>query len=389
MKILQVVPYFYPAWAYGGPAKLVYDTSKFFAESGHQVTVYTSDSYDEKQRMPKSKYVDISNLTVRYFKNFHNRLTYVYNIFITPGLFIPAIFELPQFDVIHLHDFYTIENVWLGLLARLYKVPYILSVHGCLEDTRLKTRSLFKQSFLNLFGKSLLANASALIATSPNEVKAYQSFNITKSKIYLLGHGVDSKEFQTQLSKIKSRQNFKISSNAVVVTFLGRIHKIKGLDKLVEAIALIDRPQVQYVIAGSNDGYLPELKLLIKKNNLQQKIKLIGTCYGEEKAQLFKASDIFVYPSYSEGFSLGLLEAGAAGLPLVITAGCHFDEVKKYQAGEIVESDGTKLAAALTKLIDQPKLRQVASQNVLKLISDNYSIEAIGNKFLKIYQKYD
>ena len=105
MKILQIVPYFYPAWSYGGPAKLAYDTSIFFSEQGHQVTLYTSDAYDKESRMPKSLHINKKNLKVHYFKNFNNFLTYNYNIFFTPGLFLRAIFEVKKFDIIHIHDF--------------------------------------------------------------------------------------------------------------------------------------------------------------------------------------------------------------------------------------------------------------------------------------------
>jgi len=198
MKILEVVPYFYPAWAYGGPGKIVHDPSRYFAEQGHDVTVYTSDAYDDKQRMPKEKYIlNVSRFLVRYFRNIHNKLTYRYNIFITPGMFTRSLFEFHKFDVVHMHDFYTLENVWLGWLARLYNKPYIISVHGCLEEKRLEARSLFKSAFLYLFGQDLLKHASALIATSEQEIDNYRRFNIPKSKIKLIGHGVRSILLQT------------------------------------------------------------------------------------------------------------------------------------------------------------------------------------------------
>ncbi|MFA5932975.1 MAG: glycosyltransferase [Microgenomates group bacterium] len=388
MKILQMVPYFYPAWAYGGPAKLVYDTSKYFAESGHEVTVYTSDSYDEKKRMPKEKYVtDVKGLNVRYFRNINNNLAYVYNIFFTPGIFIQSLKEFNKFDVIHLHDFYTPQNVWISFLSEIYKKPYILSVHGCLEKQRLEQRSLFKQIFLKLFGKMLLNNASFLVATSLNEIVAYQEYGIPKEKIVFFGHGVNPEEFQTEVSKLVARKNFGLNRNDCVVTFLGRIHRIKGLDNLVKAIRRIKNPKIHFVIAGSNDGYLPQLKKDIQKYKLQKKITLWGTCFGEEKSQLFKASDIFVYPSYSEGFSLGILEAAASGLPLVITSGCHFDEVGKQKAGIVVDPDDEQIANAIEKIAEDYKLRIQFGKNAERLIFNDFSMKVIGDRIITIYQK--
>ncbi|MFZ1721822.1 MAG: glycosyltransferase, partial [Microgenomates group bacterium] len=225
MKILQLVPYFYPAWSYGGPAKLVYDTSVYYAQKGHSVTVYTSDAYDKQTRLPQSLHVSVKNLNVKYFKNFNNFLTYTYNIFFTPGLFITALREVKKFDIIHIHDFYTLQNFWVGFLARIFKIPYVLSVHGCLEDERVKQRSLFKQFFYKLYGRQLLLHASKVVATSKNEAKAYKQHGIHNSKIFILGHGIHPEEFITTKSKRECKKHFSIPSKNQVVTFLGRIHK--------------------------------------------------------------------------------------------------------------------------------------------------------------------
>lgn len=96
--------------------------------------MYTSDGYDKEKRMPKELYVTKNGITVRYFKNIHNQLAYVYNLFLTPGLYLKALQEVPKQDCIHIHDFYTLQNFWIGILARIFKIPYILSVHGCLEE---------------------------------------------------------------------------------------------------------------------------------------------------------------------------------------------------------------------------------------------------------------
>lgn len=387
MKILYVIPYFYPAWAYGGPGKIAHDPARSFSEQGHDVMVYASDAYDDRQRMPQEKRItNVEKFKVRYFKNFHNLLAYKFNIFFTPALYPVSLSEFYKFDVIHIHDFYTLQNVWIGFLSRLFHKPYLISVHGCLEEKRLQARSLFKKLFLKFFGVSMLRGASFLIATSVNEVLAYQKFGIPKYRIKLIAHGVSKDEFTTSVSKEKCRQHFKLSSKSIVVTFLGRIHKIKGLDMLIEAITLIDESNVHFVIAGPDDGYLSELKKIIQEKKVNKKITLMSGCFGEERAQLFKASDVFVYPSYSEGFSLGILEAASVGLPLVITTACYFDQVKEYKAGIIVELNPKSIANGILRLAKDKAKREQASKNALKLIEDNYSIKVIGEQLLDTYK---
>ncbi|MEP7167009.1 MAG: glycosyltransferase [Candidatus Woesebacteria bacterium] len=386
MKILQVVPYFYPAWSYGGPAKLVYDTCLYFEREGHQVTVFTSDAYDQESRMPRRLRIPKrDSLRIFYFRNIFNKLTYTYNIYCAPGLFLRTLWEIPQTDVIHLHDFYTPHNVWIALLAQIFSKPYILSVHGCLETQRIAQRSLFKKVFLRFGGKWLLHHASKVVATSQNEVSAYQEYGVKDDAIVLFGHGVNPVEFQSNLTKAAAKKSWKLRPDETIITFLGRIHKIKGLDLLVEAADLLHLDKLKFVIAGSDDGYATELRELIRQKGLIN-INLIGTCYGKKKADLFKASDIFVYPSYSEGFSLGILEAGSTGLPLVLTTGCHFDEVGKTKSGLIVKPEPKALAKALQKMIDDPKLRKIAGANAKRLIQENYSMDSIGRLLLNTYR---
>ncbi len=386
MKILQAVPYFYPAWAYGGPAKLVYDTCEYYVSQGHHVTVFTSDAYDEHARMPQELRIPKTDtLRVFYFRNIFNSFTYTYNIFCCPMLFIQALWEVPKTDVIHLHDFYTPHNLWLGFLATLFHKPYLLSVHGCLESARIAQRSLFKKVFLAIGGKLLLQHAAKVVATSENEIAAYLEYGVKKENIFFTGHGVNPAEFQSKLTKAAARKSWNLSADQLVITFIGRIHRIKGLDLLIKAIPLIKAKNCTFVIGGSDDGYLSELQALIQKTKVKN-VELVGTCFGERKADLFKASDVFVYPSYSEGFSLGILEAASTGLPLVITTGCHFEEVQTSGGGLVVAPKPKEIAAALQKMIANPKLRQTSGAKIKKLIKEKYSMESIGNSMLDTYR---
>jgi glycosyltransferase involved in cell wall biosynthesis len=303
MKILQVVPYFFPAWGYGGPAKLVYDTSLEFSKQRNKVVVYTSDAYDASDRMPIKKRISpTSHLHVHYFTNLSNTFAYRLNIYLPLGLFWHSLREIRSFDVIHLHDFYTLANVWITFLARLFHIPYILSVHGCLEDERMKQKSIFKRVFMILFGKQMLYHASALIATSENEDLSFRSFGIKTQKIKRIGHGVNPSEFETNQTSIQARIHFGIPKKALVFTYVGRIHSIKGLDLLVEAFTRLHNPKTYLAIAGSDDGYLPMLTKMVSESIAKKRIKLLGPIFGAEKAKLFKASDVFVYPYRSEGF---------------------------------------------------------------------------------------
>lgn len=387
MRILQVVPYFYPAWAYGGPGKLVFDISTYFAQQGHQVTIYTGDGYDQKQRMKPALRLRGQNPQVFYFKNLNNFFAYTYNFFFTPALYWVALLNIKSFDVVHIHDFLTLQNFYIGFLCRVFHIPYVLSPHGCLEKKRLEQRSIVKKIFLNFYGYQLVKKADRIIASSKNELQDLLDLGIAQEKLTLLGHGIVLEEFVTKLSQKQAREKLKLPAKKIIITFLGRIHRIKGLDQLVKTIALLkDQPQLFFVIAGSDDGYLKQLKADIKTLQIGAQLKLLGTSFGETKNRLFKASDIFVYPSYSEGFSLGVLEAAAAALPLVISTGCHFELVKHRQAGFVVKNTPELLKKAILQLSQDKALRLQYGQNAKKLIKEKYAMSLIGESLLDLYE---
>ncbi len=386
MRITQVVPYFYPAWAYGGPAKLVYDLARYLGSQGHQVLVLTSDSYDEKKRMPEElRIARTENLQIRYYRNIQNTLAYRFNIFFTPGFYVPAVRAILHSDVVHIHDFYTPQNTWVSFLCWLFNKPLLISVHGCLEPKRLEQRSLFKRFYLKIVGSWMLKKASMLIATSDNELEAYASQGITKNRIYRMGHGVDTDEYKPRLGKKSARKQLGVPLDKTIISYLGRVHSIKGLDLLVAAVDLLKEKQIHVIIAGSDDGYKTQLIADIRSRKLESMITLMDTCFGQEKELLFAATDLFVYPSYSEGFSLGILEAAASGLPLLISTGCHFPEAEKEKAGSVVEPNPQAFAEAITQLISKPGLLSKMGKRARLLILQHYSFEVAYKKLEKLY----
>ena len=73
MRILQIIPYYAPAWGYGGPPRIMFDYARMLVSRGHKVTVYTTDAYRRDKRIEKAKDI-IDGVEVRYFKNLSNYL---------------------------------------------------------------------------------------------------------------------------------------------------------------------------------------------------------------------------------------------------------------------------------------------------------------------------
>jgi len=130
MKILQMIPAFYPARAYGGTVEVAYHLSKELVRRGHEVTVYTSDTLDKYHRQ-KDKVSEFDGIKVYYFKNLSNRLAW-HRLIFTPSMPPQLSKEIEKFDIIHLHGARNFQNILAHHYSKKYGVPYVLQAHGSL-----------------------------------------------------------------------------------------------------------------------------------------------------------------------------------------------------------------------------------------------------------------
>ncbi|HWC59668.1 MAG TPA: glycosyltransferase, partial [Verrucomicrobiae bacterium] len=140
--------------------------------------------------------------------------------------------------------------------------------------------------------------------------------------------------------------------------FISRLHPKKGLDNLLSAWAGLakEKSDWELIIAGPDEGgYAATVDQLMQKLNLTDSVRRVGKISHESKVKLLKSADLFVLPSYSEGFTSAILEAMAAALPVVATRECNFAQL--FQQGGGWECDATH-----TSLTDALRLALTASE---------------------------
>ena len=387
MKILQVISYFYPAWPYGGPGKLVYDLSKRLTALNHKVTVLSTDAYSENKRRGNVKIPQLKNLNLKIFKNFSNFLAFRFKFFLPLSAYSATTKDLKNYDIIHLHEFFTFYAVTVSYFAHLYKIPYLVSAHGTLDSFHLRHLLFLKRLFMILFGNRIIINADGFIAATPDEIEEYVSLKVHKEKISYIPNGVDLSEFADLPPKGSFRKKIKLASTVKLILYLGRINKLKGLNVLLEAFTkLSEKIDCRLVIAGSDDGYLTEFKADAKRKGCLNSIIFPGILSGREKLEAYTDCDVFMYPSPSEGFSIAVLEAAAAGLPLVITTGCKFPQVAENKAGIIVKPNKNSFFQALLKILTSQRLSKSMGKNARHLVRQNYSIDKMAIKLISCYK---
>ena len=342
MRILQVIPFFSPHM--GGSAQVAYQISRRLGERGHEVTVVASDYATGESRFEDGPFevVLFPNLVARW------------GFYVTPGLVSWAREHVSAFDVVHMHTTRTFQNAVVRHFAVRYGVPYVLSAHGTLPV--IVERKLAKRIYDLLAGRSLLASASWLVAVSSLEAEQYRrAAGGEDGRVQVIHNGLDLDQFSPLPSRGLLRQKLGIPREAPLVLFLGRLHRIKGIDFLVEAFARL-REEVKdaiLVIAGPDEGELAHLQALVGRLQLGEGVRFAGPLYSQEKLAAYVDADVLASPGAYEIFGLVPFEALMCGTPVVVGDGSGVSElIREAGAGYIVPpGDVDALADSLRRAL--------------------------------------
>lgn len=386
MKILQAISYYAPAWGYGGPPRVMYELARRHQRNGHEVTVFTTDAFEEHARIRESE-AEIEGIRIRRFKNLSNRLAWRYKKFLAPEFGRALSREVDRFDVIHVSD----SRGWLTL--NTYKqasragVPLVLSAFGTLGSGN-GTRSITKRLYDRRYLEPMIRSAAALVAQTSHEADTYRSFGADSSRIAQIPLGVSLTEFKALPERGGFRRVNGLGEDEKIVLFIGRIHALKGLDFLVEVIDRLRTADDRWrlVIVGVDNGALPQLLAEIERRGLTGRVLFPGPLYGTDRLQLMVDADVFaITPAFYEETSLAALEAAAAGLPVVATQESEIPGLTSAGGGFIVPRQFDAVAAALASVVVSREHARAVGARARKLVFEKHSWDAITSQFEDLF----
>jgi glycosyltransferase involved in cell wall biosynthesis len=384
MKILIVIPYFYPSLSFGGPVKVAFEEAKELVRRGHEVVVFASDAENMDKRLNMETDV-VEGIQVYYFKNLSMKLVRWSKLFITPDLGKKMKKELKSFDVIHAHEYTTYQNIIVHKYAKKFGVPYILEVHGSLPKFG---RVLRKYFFDFLFGTSILKDASKVVALSTTEAEQYKASGVPADKIEIIPNGLNVSDYADAGKKGFFAKTFGVAEDTKIILYLGRIHKTKGLDCLIRAYAqtLKQGGDTKLVIAGPDDGYLSEIQSLAKSLGVYDAIVFTGFLSENDKIAALIDAAVFVTPSFY-GFPMTFLEACAVGTPIVTTTlGDPLDWINN-NVGYVSSPEPEDLANAINKILFHNDIREKFSRNGKNLVSSEFSVAHMVDRLQHVFEE--
>jgi glycosyltransferase involved in cell wall biosynthesis len=290
-------------------------------------------------------------------------------------------------DLFHLHGFWVYPVSIAASVARRQGLPYLYTAHGMLNTWAMKKSYWRKRLLLALWEGQNIRRSGAVHFFNAAEEISPDVERLLPHKVFIPnGVDPDSLEPAPPLGLFKSQ--FGLHGKSVVL-FLGRLHPVKGIDRLIEAFREVAKKQrdAALVIAGPDAaGYRSILEKMISKNGLSDRIILPGMLTGMAKRAVLADSDLLVLPSYQEGHSMAVTEALYYGLPVIISKACHMPEVELHNAGVIVEGEPGQLSKSIVELITDSEKRKTMGDAGRLLARRLYTWEGIAGDMVKVYE---
>ena len=259
-----------------------------------------------------------------------------------------------QPHVVHAHTLFFHTSLVAATVARLTRAPLLLTVHvgslAALPQPYRGASGLYERSV----GRLLLAAAARVICVSEDVRTHVRSLGIAPQKLAVVPNGVDLERFAPAP---------RSGDGAPVVVSVGRLIMNKGLLDLIEAAALLRDADVAFELRLIGEGpQRAALEVAVQRHRLEERVRFLGR--RDDVPELLGQSDVFVRPSLSEGMSLAVLEAMAAGLPVVASDVSGTRElIADGESGAIVPpGNPRRLASALRPLLEDHAGRRAMGQ---------------------------
>jgi glycosyltransferase involved in cell wall biosynthesis len=379
VRLLHVVASYLPAVRYGGTIVSVHGLCRALAERGHDVHVYTTsvDGTNDSD-VPHGQPVDVDGVKVWYFRSKNLRRLYR-----AADLASALAKHVAEFDVVHTHAIY-LWPLWAAArAARRAGVPYVVSPRGMLERDLIGRKSpLLKSLWIAAIERHNLEGAAAIHVTSDREAREAAAFGFNLPVVRAIPNGVTVDGVAG--APVSAAIDALVKGERYVL-FLGRINWKKGIDRLIGALARV--PSVRLIIAGNDEeNYRAVLEPIASGLGVSSRVAFAGSVGGADKAALLSNAQMLVLPSYSENFGNVVIEAMAAGCPVIVSKEVGLaDTIRHTGAGVVVDGDPETLGAVIKRLLDDAAMRHHLAERGRSVASEQFTWPTVAAQMERLY----
>lgn len=373
MKVLHIVPTFYPATYFGGPVFSVYGLCNALSQMPDvELRVLTTDNAGPELRRIKPETFPVlfpNGYSVYYFK-------YLFGVSVSPLM----LFRMPSMirwaDIVHITSVYSFPTIPALLFCKILQKPVVWSPRGALQRWEGSTRPLLKKVWESICNALLDKNHCVLHVTSENEAEE-SGQKITKARIEIIKNGIDIPK--------ENPERVWMPDGKLRLLFMGRLHPKKGIKNLLQAVKILNGNIILTICGTGDDDYALSLKNMADELGIAEYIHFAGHVEGDEKSRIFWSSDVSVVPSYTENFAMVVAEALAHGVPVIASKGTPWSEIIGHQCGLWVENDPASLVRAITKIRNKD-LHQMGL-NGKKWMEEEFSWAVAAEDMFNVYKR--
>lgn len=296
--------------------------------------------------------------------------------------------DIYQIDILHNHSLWMLPNSYASQLGRRTGKPVLFTIHGTLEPWALSHSRWKKQIVGRWFQFRDLRSANCLHVNSHRELQSVRDRGF-RNPVAVIPNGINLHEFETLPERDVFFQRHPRLVGKKLLLFMARLHKKKGLEHLLQSWANLtsDFSDWHLLIAGPDDGYQNSCEEMIARSGIGNSTTLLGSLHDQDKLAALAAADIFVQPSYSEGFSMSVIEAMTCKLPILISPGCNFPEAAQAGAGFEVAADCVGTSSGLRRLMEMSTAnRRAMGELGRNLVEREYTWDRVAESMLKVYR---
>lgn len=382
MKILQVVPAYFPAISIGGPifSSLALGRMLSRHHTVHVLTTQLGLAFDDARKVIYDSMGRSSCGGRLLYKKYYGYPNFTFS----PGTAVWLQNEITNYDMAILHGVWNFPVLAAAHVCQQHRVPYVVFPHGTLLPERVEMRSaLLKGLMLRVFAQRMLEQAARVAYTSRYEVRKTQQIVGSKPTPFLIPNIVESAEFRELPERGLFRRKHQISDSTRVLVHYGRIARVKGIELTLKSLAALrgaGEDVVLLIVGGDFDGYQQTVRATVDELGLSNAVVFTGLLGREDARSALVDSDIFVLPSYSENFAMAAVEAMLCRLPVVVSDNVGIaDELAEADVGVAVTLDpeASSLTRALAELLRDDARRAYLAERGRTFAVDHYDGTAV------------
>jgi len=388
MKILNILPAYEPAWAFGGVVRCTSNLCRAMAKLDAEVSVYTTNTNGQGGLLPvpKGRPVDIGGVKVTYFPSTFGRNS----VWDSRAMLQRLDRTVNDFDIVYASAIWQWIGIAAGHLARRHGVPYVVGLHGAFHPATLDKAKLKKRLYWYLFLKRCIRGACALHYSTEYERRVSMGF-LPKKESFVIPNTVPVESLSCHSeAPFNICREFGIPNNRFLLLTVVRPDPDKRLDILLRAFAKVVKtiPEARLLIVGSCENeYGEKMKKLARELNIIDLTFWAGYQTGTALKACYSESDLFILASSHENFSMAAAEAMAAGLPVVLSKHIGVaEDVEQHEAGIVTEVDDNAISEAAVELFQNRDRLRAMGQNANKIANQLYKDEQVAHRMLRAFE---